>query len=679
MTGGVTWREEDARGLTLWVRRTRRWLVWMVLILMVGGEVVAQEVSETSAALLTAPAVPIAEVRGRVAKREKPRIRGVVTFQIAPGFVFLQDESGAVCVHVRKRLTMKKGDVVDLVVDNFSTKGDWYVAFVAQVSGSKALPEPRSLRADEVKLDQHDAMRLKIRGKVIGRSRSTHDYYVNEVYVPVTYDVLTADCDGLNVRMAFLTGTDVAEEFPRGTVAEFIGTARLHEQKREEKELYIAMWVDGLGDVKVVEWPPFWSSRRVRRWSLIAGLVLLGGVLVIALVLLVQRRKLKLVRASEERFRALVDNSFELTVVIDAQGRMKYLTPAAKRMFGVPGAEGPLKEGEFKAMVHPDDRQQVKQARDEVLRTPGSTVRITDCRMMTREGAVRHTEAVGTNCLEVRGVEGIVINIRDVTERKLAEETLRRSNASLEQRVAERTAELHRALAHERELGEMKSSFVSLVSHEFRTPLGVIMSATEVLQRYFDHLTPEKRLKHLGMIFRSTKNLAQLIEEVLLLARVEDGKMQFSPEVQDLEKVCRTLVDEVHSATAGACPIHFACLPGLEGAMTDETVLRQIVNNLLSNAVKYSDEGKAVDFSVERRNGDAVLTIKDRGIGIPPEDQERLFTTFTRGSNVGQRPGTGLGLVIVDRCVKLHGGRLKIDSEAGQGTTVTVTLPVFGK
>jgi signal transduction histidine kinase len=254
---------------------------------------------------------------------------------------------------------------------------------------------------------------------------------------------------------------------------------------------------------------------------------------------------------------------------------------------------------------------------------------------------------------------------------------LRELNSDLERRVLERTEELHRALAHEKELGEMKGNFVSLVSHEFRTPLGVIMSAVEVLQRYFERLPADKRARHLEMIFRSTRNLANLIEEVLLLGRVEEGRMQFAPAALDLEMLCRTLADELFSATGGTCPIQFRALTSLDGAISDEAVLRHILPNLLSNAVKYSEPGTPVEFTAERRHTDVIFTIRDRGIGIPREDQARLFTSFTRARNVGSRPGTGLGLVIVRRCVHLHGGDIALTSEIDVGTTVTVTLPVF--
>jgi signal transduction histidine kinase len=266
----------------------------------------------------------------------------------------------------------------------------------------------------------------------------------------------------------------------------------------------------------------------------------------------------------------------------------------------------------------------------------------------------------------------------DMMEKVAAREgDLRQLNLDLERRVEARTEALHDALEREKELGEIKSSFVSMVSHEFRTPLGVIMSATDVLARYFERLAPEKRARHLEMITRSTKNLTLLIEEVLLLGRVEDGRMKFAPVPLDLDKFCRSLTDELYSATGGACAIRLQIANSLDGAISDEALLRHVLSNLLSNAVKYSKPGDVVDFRIERRADDVVFTIRDRGIGIPEEDRPQLFTSFMRGRNVGTRPGTGLGLVVVQRCVLLHGGELKLDSMVGEGTTATVVLPVF--
>lgn len=261
-----------------------------------------------------------------------------------------------------------------------------------------------------------------------------------------------------------------------------------------------------------------------------------------------------------------------------------------------------------------------------------------------------------------------------VVERDAA---LRDEKTSLERRVMERTTELQAALAKQTELARLKTDFVSLVTHEFRTPLGVIMSASEVLNRYFERLSPDKRTRHLEMILSSTRNLAALIEEVLLLGRAEEGRMQFSPTPMDVERFCRTLCDEMQSATKGTSPIEFSVSTSLEGAVSDEAILRHILSNLLSNAVKYSEPGSPVEFAALRQGASLVMIIRDHGIGIPAEEQDRLFTSFTRASNVGTRPGTGLGLVVVQRCVQLHGGTLTLTSVVDLGTTVTVTLPVF--
>jgi len=142
---------------------------------------------------------------------------------------------------------------------------------------------------------------------------------------------------------------------------------------------------------------------------------------------------------------------------------------------------------------------------------------------------------------------------------------------------------------------------------------------------------------------------------------------------------CRRLLDEVLSATNRRCHIELLLSPVPAQAQADERLLGHIFTNLLSNAVKYSEPGTTVCFAVERDGPDAVCTVRDRGIGIPEEDQQHLFKAFQRGSNVGSRPGTGLGLLLVKRCADLHGGKLQLNSQMGEGTTVTVKLPVFGE
>jgi signal transduction histidine kinase len=236
--------------------------------------------------------------------------------------------------------------------------------------------------------------------------------------------------------------------------------------------------------------------------------------------------------------------------------------------------------------------------------------------------------------------------------------------------------ELHHALAAERELGELRSRFVSMVSHEFRTPLGVILSAAENLDTYFDRLKPEQRRKQLDHVIQATGQMAKVMENVLLLGRTEAGKMEFKPVPIDLASFCQSLADEVLSSTDNRCPIHLRFAP-IPPACADQGLLRHILTNLLTNAVKYSTAGALIEFTLDRHGDNAIFRVHDHGIGIPLVDQKQLFNAFHRGSNTGQLPGTGLGLVIVKRCVELHGGQITCESAEGVGTTFTVNLPLF--
>jgi signal transduction histidine kinase len=170
--------------------------------------------------------------------------------------------------------------------------------------------------------------------------------------------------------------------------------------------------------------------------------------------------------------------------------------------------------------------------------------------------------------------------------------------------------------------------------------------------------------------------MAGLMEEVLVLGRLDAGKLPFAPAPVEPGLLLARLVEEVQSATDYLSPIRLQA-DGLPAELhLDDKLVTHILSNLLSNAVKYSPPGTPVEFAAAVRHHQLEFCIRDRGIGIPEQEQERLFEAFHRGSNVGQRAGTGLGLVIVKRCVELHGGRIELQSRPGEGTTVTVRLPV---
>ncbi len=235
--------------------------------------------------------------------------------------------------------------------------------------------------------------------------------------------------------------------------------------------------------------------------------------------------------------------------------------------------------------------------------------------------------------------------------------------------------ELKRALEKEKDLGELKSRFVSMTSHEFRTPLATILSAAELLENYGPRLPESEKSELMAMIKGSVKHMTHMLEQVLLIGKAEAGKLEFNPEPVDLSEFCRKLMGELTQAGNGEHRLVFSREPSCQRHAVDSKLLRHILTNLLSNAMKYSPAGSEVGLNVGCANGYARLTINDHGIGIAPEDQPHLFDSFHRGRNVSNISGTGLGLAIVKKAVILHGGSIEFQSELNRGTTFVVSLP----
>jgi PAS domain S-box-containing protein len=253
---------------------------------------------------------------------------------------------------------------------------------------------------------------------------------------------------------------------------------------------------------------------------------------------------------------------------------------------------------------------------------------------------------------------GVILAVHDITPRKTAER------------------ELLVTLQREKELNEMKTRFVSTVSHEFRTPLATILSSAELLRLYPDKLDDSEKLNLLHGVEDATKRMRNLLDEVLTLGRAESGKLQLRPTRIALPEFCRKIVSDFHIGEGKQHELVLDDRFDLETAELDENLLRHILNNLLSNAIKYSAPGSTVKLSLERADGTVRLTVQDSGIGIPEEDQPRLFESFHRASNVENRQGTGLGLSIVKKAVELHGGEISFESAVGAGTRFSITLPL---
>ena len=907
------------------------------------------------------------------------KVSGIVTVHVPGGVLFVEDDTGAASVmpsllipsitgpsltlEHTPQIPLEPGDRVELigVRSDHGNPQTFLYESEYHVIGHGDAPAPVHMSISDVRSLKHLHHVVNIDGRLIS--------CVVGVYNNSPSHIWTIESNGELLQVRLENRTIGGMNFEVGQWLSVTGVLDCDDYSVSVNGPnlgYFVLRVRNNRDMAVVSPPPFWMRSEYR---LAGGAVsLVGGVALMFIAL--QRRRLRQIRASEERCRALIDNSFDATVVLTAEGRVKYLSPAGKRLLGMEQFKGDWQSISVADVVHPADLSRIMEAHLEVLKVPGASKRVLGYGIRRADGSVRHAEAVGTNCLHVPGVNGVVVNIRDVTDRTLADEAAKRSdaiartvnyfassllecdteeavlwdlaencisqlgfadcvvylidengpnllqkaatgpkssngrtivnpitiplgkgiagsaaatglpelvadtrldpryivddqvrlselavpivaegevlgvidsehpdqgfftgdhlatltaiaglcanklvriravqdlrelNARLEQHVAFRTAalrqseerfskafqaspailsimrlpggeyldvndsfleafgfarsevigrnyrelglwqepgeceaasralmagkevrnlesvcrtkagehrlvlqsaeliqlgeercvlsvgqditerkradeELLRALEREKELNQLKSNFVSMVSHEFRTPLEVILSSNNILDRYFDRLTPEKRAAQLRAIRKNVRRMNDLLDDVLLLGRIEAGRLDCHPVQIDLAEFCRRAVVDIESA-AGVSGRILVSFHGLDSEATaDETILQHILSNLLGNALKYSPAGSAVEFAVSRAEGNAEFIVRDLGCGIPEQDRESLFTAFHRGGNVGQIPGSGLGLVIVRRCVESHGGTLSYSSVEGQGTTFNIVLPVF--
>jgi len=239
-----------------------------------------------------------------------------------------------------------------------------------------------------------------------------------------------------------------------------------------------------------------------------------------------------------------------------------------------------------------------------------------------------------------------------------------------------RADEVRMALEKEKELNILKARFFSMASHEFRTPLSIALAAAQVLENSQDEWNNrEKRLRNLGRIQDSVKKMVQLLDDILTISRAESKNLTFKPQFLDLEQCCHHLMEEFELGDETLHLFTFEC-HGIPYPMyLDEKLMHSALTNLVSNAVKYSPYGGMITIRLIFAENTVQVQVQDQGIGILPEDQVRLFEPFYRGKNSHTIQGTGLGLVVVQKCIELHQGKIEFLSQVGLGTTCTVTLP----
>lgn len=399
---------------------------------------------------------------------------------------------------------------------------------------------------------------------------------------------------------------------------------------------------------------------------------------------------------------SLFENATEGIILTNGAGEIIMVNPAIERMFGYTRNE--LKGQPIEVLIPDKYKPHHHQLRDGFYHKPSN-------RVMGQGRDLNGRKKDGTDMpVEVslshyrRDDELFVIAfLVDITQRKEIElsmlkqkaelekitDKIRQLNADLEVKVEERTLilkealqkleesqqELSEALDKERQLNEIKSRFVSMASHEFRTPLTTVLSSASLLSKYTTAEDQEKREKHIQRIKNSVNNLNDILEDFLSLGKLNEGRVDKKVEKLNLKEILSDTLEEMKAMLKKGQHFELDC-DGNCDALTDKKLFRNILINLVSNAIKFSDEGKTIIITGKAEGDKATVSVADQGIGISKEDQEHLFSSFFRAANATNIQGTGLGLHIVKRYVDLLEGEVILQSELNKGTTVTFTIPV---
>ena len=286
------------------------------------------------------------------------------------------------------------------------------------------------------------------------------------------------------------------------------------------------------------------------------------------------------------------------------------------------------------------------------------------------------------------GENFVIAFIVDITLRKQAEEKLKNYSAELEKQVRNRTLileeaveqlektklELHNSLEKERELNELKTRFVSMASHEFRTPLTTMLTSLSLVTKYGENNDKSSQAKHVGKIKSSIHNLTDILNDFLSVSKLEEGKIENLPELLNVQTYIAEIISEMEFLAVNNQIIQYNHT-GESIVNVDKKLLKNILFNLISNAIKFSPEGGIIDVKSSIEDSKFKISVQDHGIGISKEDQKHLFERFFRGHNATHIQGTGLGLSIIAKYAELMNGTIDFESQENKGTTFTIIIP----
>jgi len=392
---------------------------------------------------------------------------------------------------------------------------------------------------------------------------------------------------------------------------------------------------------------------------------------------------------NSHQFDAVFMYANEAIIVTDEMGKIRRINPATELMFGYQEKEligrrvDAIIPERFKTSHHSHIEKYHSKPK------PRSMGLGMDLYAQRKDGEEFPVEVSLSPC-KINKKQMVVAFVIDITARKKLEIQSKNYQLQLEKEVEDRTLILQEAieklettkkkldesLQKERELNQLKSRFISTASHEFRTPLATVLSSLNLVERYIEKNDPERQAKHLKRIKKSVNNLTDILNDILSVNRIDEGKVSSNPSNFDLRELIEELVSELNLLTKPGQNIVINPIKSAEISIyQDNKLLNHIFSNLLSNSIKFSDMETEITLTIAETEKEVKISIKDEGIGIPKSDLENLFTRFFRSENAGQIQGTGLGLSIVKQYVDLLNGKVDCRSEENKGSEFIVTIP----
>lgn len=385
--------------------------------------------------------------------------------------------------------------------------------------------------------------------------------------------------------------------------------------------------------------------------------------------------------------KAIIENAIDGIITIDERGRVETINPSACKLFQYSQEEV---IGKNISMLMPQPYRNEHDGYIHRYQHTGEPHIIGIGREVIglRKDGTTFPFRLGVSEVQFSGRKIYTGFIHDISREKEAEEQLKEYAAHLEEEVERRTIwlkdtvtalqeakeEVSLSLEKEKELGQLKSRFVSMASHEFRTPLSAVQLSASLIEKYAQPFDNENIRKHVSKIKNAVGNLTAILNDFLSLEKLEAGKVEPSFINFDLVKLSEEITEEMQLVAKQNQNIIYQHTGTASAVNLDPNLLKNCIINLIANAIKYSGENTFIEFNTEINERDCIVTIKDNGIGIPDADQKHLFEAFFRAHNTGNIPGTGLGLNIVARYVSLMNGKVDFNSQLNKGTLFTITF-----